>query len=37
MKEVGEALEDGHLVDELVDVGNVLRGGETYAGEEWLA
>lgn len=33
-EEVGEAFEDGHLVDELVDVGNIGRGGEADAGEE---
>lgn len=33
-EEVGEALEDGHLVDELVDVGGIGGGSEADAGEE---
>lgn len=33
-EEVGEAFEDGHLMDELVDVRDVQGGGETDAGEE---
>lgn len=34
---MGEALEDGHLVDELVNVGDVRGGGEADAGEECVA
>ncbi len=34
--EVGEAFEDGELVDELVDVWNIRWGGETDACEEWV-
>lgn len=36
-EEVGEALEDGHLVDEFVDEGDVERCGEADAGEERVA
>ncbi|KAA8539294.1 hypothetical protein F0562_025986 [Nyssa sinensis] len=36
-EEVGEALEDGHLVDEFVDVWDVGLGGEAYSGEDWVA
>lgn len=32
-EEVGEALEDGHLVDQLVDVGDIENGGEPDSGE----
>lgn len=33
-EEVGEPLEDGHLVDEFVDMGNVGVGGEADSGED---
>jgi len=36
-EEVGEAFEDGHLVDEFVDVGNVGGGGQADAREETVA
>lgn len=32
-EEVGEALEYGHLVDQLVDVGDIENGGEPDSGE----
>lgn len=35
-EEVGETFEDGHLVDQFVDVGDVGGSGETDAGEEWV-
>lgn len=37
LEKVGEALENGHLVDELVDVGDVVDSGEADAGEEGVA
>lgn len=36
-EEVGEALEDGHLVDEFVDVGDVGFDGEADSDEERVA
>lgn len=36
-EEVGELLEDGHLVDECVDVWDVCNCGQADAGEEWVA
>lgn len=36
-EEFGELLEDGHLVDEFVDVGDVGGGGQADAGEEGVA
>lgn len=36
-EEVSEALEDGHLVDEFVDEGDVERRGEADAGEDGVA
>lgn len=35
-EELGEAPEDGHSVDEFVDVGDVGCCGETGSGKEWL-
>jgi len=36
-EEVGQAFEDGHLVDEFVDVGNIGGGGQADAREELVA
>lgn len=36
-EKVGETFEDGHLVDEFVDVWDVSYGGEANPGEEWVA
>lgn len=35
LEEVGEFFEDGHLVDEFVDEGDVGGSGEADAGVEW--